>query len=94
MANLIDTIVVNGTEYEMVGLGGEYPVAVFKEEVYETKFDDSFTSSSINEIYVSDSDVTPTFKFIKIDKNGSTSYELAMIVDDPIGYSYTEASQC
>ena len=93
MANLIDTVVVNGTEYETVGLGGKYPVAVFKNEVYEYDFD-GFASNSDNTISVSDGDVTPTFKFVQINRNGSISYELAIITDDPATYLYSEASEC
>lgn len=93
MANLIDTVVVNGTEYEMVGLGGKYPVAVFKNEILGSDFE-GFYGSGTNAIKVSDSDVTPTFKFVKVDRNGSESYELAIVVDDPTNYLYSEASEC
>lgn len=86
MANLIDKVVVNGTEYEIVNDGGEYPVVVFADDIHDHHYPDESVCVS--------GDVTPTFKFVRIERNGEYDYRLAMITNDPGTYTYSETSPC
>lgn len=87
MANLIDTVVVNGTEYELVGRGGEYPIAVFEHEPKASDFPGET-------LYVSET-ITPSFSMLRFERDGKYSYQLAIdLGDDPSSFTYAQASEC
>jgi len=74
----ISTVEVNGTEYEVVGPGGEYPISVVN------------TGDSSGDDY-SNSQVYPSFYWRRTGEEGSYEYSLVAFVGDaPDRMSYTE----
>ena len=66
MPSNIDTIEVNGTEYVVVGPGGEYPVSL--KLANDTGEYDAGLSSQ----------VTPEFRWLRTGESGAYSYSLAI----------------
>jgi len=78
----ISTIDVNGTEYEVVGPGGEYPISVINTEDSSS---DGYSVSYAN----------PQFYWKRTGESGSYEYQLvAFVSDDPreVSYHGTDAS--
>lgn len=78
MPSNIDTIEVNGTEYVVVGPGGDYPVSL------------KFTSSTDGLAGLSD-EVTPEFRWLRTGEPNAYSYALAICLPetDPSTLTYS-----
>ena len=78
----ISTIDVNGTEYEVVGPGGEYPISVIN------------TEDSTVDGY-SQSQVSTSFFWKRTGESGSYEYQLvAHVNEDPHEVSYHGTDGC
>jgi hypothetical protein len=88
MANYIDRVEVNGTEYEIVGPDAEYPISnVVSNDIYN-----GITSGSgeSNPMYgYSDSVINTVFRWKRTGEEGSYEYKLVLCTDSgPDSYSY------
>lgn len=83
MANYINRVEVNGTEYEIVGPAGTHAVSVLT--------NDDLRSSGY---YLSNhsSSMTTEFRWRRTGDNGSYKYDLVIVAEDPDNFEYTEAS--
>ena len=79
MPSNIDTIEVNGTEYVVVGPGGDYPVSL------------KFTANTGSGLAGLSSQVTPEFRWLRTGEPNAYSYALAICLPetDPSNLTYS-----
>lgn len=84
MANYINRVEVNGTEYEIVGPAGTHAISALT--------NDDLQSSGY---YLSNhsSSMTTEFFWRRTGESGSYEYDLVIVAPDPTSFEYTEASR-